>query len=80
MSNDLRIGRAGLRLRPIRPLPRALTREGPNVGASFYLFLFFICKYFWEVLKHFSLQFFLLLKKLKELSNVSDKDKTNLNK
>ena len=57
-----------------------LLEKAPNVGANFYLFLFFIYKYFWEVLKHFSLQFFLLLRKLKEVSNVRDKDKTNLNK
>ena len=49
--------RASLRLRPIRPLPRAPSLEkAPNFGAKF--FIFFIYKYFWEILKHFSLHFF----------------------
>ena len=66
------IGRAGLRLRPIRPLPRALLLEkAPNLGANFLFFIFFIYKYFWEILKHFSLYiFFSQLRRLKKLSNV----------
>ena len=56
-----------------------LTREGPKFGGKFF-YLFFIYKYFWEILKHFSLHFFSLLRRLKELSNARDKDKTNLNK
>ena len=52
--------RTGPRHRPIRPLPRALIREGPKFGGKFFLiiYLFFIYKYFWEILKHFSLHFF----------------------
>ena len=75
--------RAGPRLRPIRSLPRApLLEKAPNLGAIFYYYYFFIYKYFWEILKHFSLHFFfsLLLIRLKELSNAKDTDKTNLNK
>ena len=35
------IGRAGLRLRPIRPLPRALLLEKAlNLGANFFIFYF----------------------------------------
>ena len=74
----IRLTRADLGL---GQLGHCLAREGPNVGAIFYFILFFIYKYFWEILKHFSLHFFFsLLRKLKELSNVRDIDKTNLNK
>ena len=69
--------RADPSLRPIRPLPRApLLEKAPNLGANF----FFIYKYFWEILKYFSLHFFSLLRRLKELGNAKDRDKTNLNK
>ena len=73
--------KASLRLRPIRPLPRApLLEKAPNLGENF-IYLFFIYKCFWEILKYFSLHFFFsLLRKLKELSNARDRDKTNLNK
>ena len=65
--------RAGPRFRPIRPLPRPLTREGPKFGGKlFYLFLY---KYFLEILKYFSLNFFSLLRRLKKLSNAKDRDK-----
>ena len=72
------IFRAGPRLRPIRPLPRAPYWRRPQIWGQIYLF--FIYKYFWEILKHFSLFFFSLLRRLKELSNARDRNKTNLNK
>ena len=36
-----------------------LTREGLKFGGKFFIYyLFFIYKYFWEILKHFNLHFF----------------------
>ena len=68
-----------LGLGQLGPCLGPLTREGPKFEGKF-LFLFFIYKYFWEILKYFSLHFFSLLRRLKELSNTRDIDKTNLNK
>ena len=72
--------KADPRLRPIRPLPRApLLEKAPNLKA--FKKKKFIYKYFRDILKHFSLHLFSLLKRLKELSNSRDRgDKTNLNK
>ena len=56
--------RASLRLRPIRPLPRAPYQRGPIFVGKF--FFFFIYKYFWVILKYFSIHFFSLLRGLKE--------------
>ena len=54
---------ASPRLRPIRPLPRApLLEKAPNLGANFFIFLFFIYKYFWEILKHLVYIFFTIKK------------------
>ena len=74
--------RAGPRLRPIRPLPRApLLEKAPNLKAFLKKKKKFIYKYFRDILKHFSLHLFSLLRRLKELSNSRDRgDKTNLNK
>ena len=74
------VSRASPRLRPIMSLPRApLLENVPNLGANLKKKKF-IYKYFWELLKHFSLHLFSLLRRLKELSNARDRDKTNLNK
>ena len=56
----LGLGRLGHCLGP-------LLEKAPNVGSNFYLFLFLIYKYFWEVLKYFSLQFFFTIKKAQRI-------------
>ena len=70
------VSRAGPRLRSIRPLLRApLLEKAPNLGALYeYIYIY------WEILKHFSLHFFSLLRRLKELNNARHRDKPNLNK
>ena len=57
-----------------------LTREGPTFGGNFFLIYIYIYIYFWEILNIFVYIFFSLLRRLKELSNIRDKDKRNLNK
>ena len=44
-----------------------LTREGPKFECKIFLFLFFIYKYFWEILKHFNLYIFFTIKKAQRI-------------
>ena len=74
------VSRAGPRLRSIRPLLRApLLEKAPNLGAL-YKYIYIYIYIYWEILKHFSLHFFSLLRRLKELNNARHRDKPNLNK
>ena len=68
--SDDAVPRAGPRLRPNRPLPRApLLKKVPNLEVNFlFFYLFFIYKYFWKILKYFSLFFFFFtIKKAKRI-------------
>ena len=70
--------RAGPRLRPIRPLPRApILEKAPNLGAIFNFYFLYINIF--RRYKNILVYIFFTIKKAQR-SNVRDRDKTNLNK